>query len=234
MIGKCFFIICAVSALCAVVTGNISGLSEAVFEGCAESIELSFSLMGMMCLWCGVIEVFRKAGAVDALARALSPLLRHIFPESSNDSDIMGDIASSVAANMLGVASAATPYALSAMEKLDAKNGCSDKASNDMITLSLLGCSSISLFPTTVVTLMYSAGSKSPYSILVPVWICSAVCTAFSLVTSRLTARNRKRSNVPNTSKIRKDIPNGNAVVSRGSRAPRRGRASHGVGEELL
>jgi len=234
MLGKCFFVLCLVSVVCAFFTGNVAELSQAVFDGCRDSVELCLSLLGMMCLWCGVIEVFRDAGALRFLSRLTAPLLRHIFPDCADDEELMGDITSSVTANMLGVASAATPYALRAMEKLDKLYGGDSAAGDDMVTLALLGCSSISLFPTTVVTLMYSAGSKSPYSILVPVWICSAVCTAFSLVTSRLTARNRKRSNVPNTSKIRKDIPNGNAVVSRGSRAPRRGRASHGVGEELL
>lgn len=193
MLGKCFFIICAASAVCAVITGNTSALSEAVFEGCRDSVELSFSLMGMMCLWCGVMEVFREAGLVRRLARLLRPILRRIFPSCADDADVMGDIASSVAANMLGIAGAATPYAISAMEKLDLKNGGEKRASDDMVTLSLLGCSSISLFPTTVVTLRHAAGSTSPYSILVPVWICSAVCTVFTIAMSRMTASDKKR-----------------------------------------
>lgn len=190
MLGKCFFLICAVSAVCAVVTGNTAGLSEAVFEGCRDSVELSLSLMGMMCLWCGVMEVFREAGLVGALARALRPLLGRIFPSCADDADVMGDIASSVAANMLGVSGAATPYAISAMEKLDLKNGGDARASDDMVTLSILGCSSISLFPTTIVTLRHAAGSVSPYAVLVPVWICSAVCTVFAVSIARLTAKD--------------------------------------------
>ncbi len=191
MIGKCFFWICSVSMVCSVITGNTSKLASAVFDGCADSIELSLSLLGMMCLWCGVIEVFRDAGFVGALARRLSFILKRLFPDCADDSDIMGDIASSVAANMLGVSSAATPFALSAMEKLDKRNGCGDTASDDMVTLSLLGCSSVSLFPTTVVTLRYAAGSESPYAILVPVLICSVICTSFTMLLSRLTAKNK-------------------------------------------
>ena len=194
MLGKCFFIICAFSGICAVITGNTAELSSAVFEGCRDSVELSFSLMGMMCLWCGVIEVFREAGFVGKLARLLRPVLRRLFPGCADDDSIMGDIASSVAANMLGVVGAATPYAISAMEKLDRKNTEVQRASDDMVTLSLLGCSSISLFPTTVVTLRHTAGSTAPYAILVPVWICSALCTAFAMVLSRLTATEPRRT----------------------------------------
>ena len=229
MIGKCFFSICAVSAVCAVIKGNTAALSEAVFEGCAESIRLSLSLMGMMCLWCGVIEVFREAGAVKALAKFLSPVLKRIFPSSSDDSELMGDIASSVAANMLGVASAATPFALAAMEKLDEKNGRGDTACDDMVTLSVLGCSSISLFPTTVITLRHAAGSSAPYAILVPVWICSAACTATSLILARLTAKGdgkrRKRKEMQVDSY-------GDAVVAGHSRSPAVCRSAYGKEQE--
>lgn len=232
MIGKCFFWLCSVSVVCAFLTGNTSALSEAVFEGCRDSVELSFSLMGMMCLWCGVIEVFREAGVVRALASFLSPVIRRIFPDSADDDDIMGDIASSVAANMLGVASAATPYALSAMEKLDRAYGKDSAPGDDMVTLAVLGCSSISLFPTTVVTLRHAAGSAAPYAILVPVWICSAVCTAFSLTLSRLTARRKRK--VRRAHKERRLSSNGKAVVSCDPRGPAVRRDRHGTGEKLL
>lgn len=193
MLGKCFFWMCSAAGVCALVTGNTAELGDAVLEGCRRSAELSFSLLGMMCLWCGVLEVLKSAGALGVLARILTPLLRRIFPESGEDEDIMSDVAGSVAANMLGVASAATPYALSAMEKLDKKNGMSASASGDMVTLSLLGCNSVSLFPTTIITLLHGAGSRDPYKIIVPVWICSAICTSFSLLLARLTDIRRAR-----------------------------------------
>lgn len=196
MIEKCFFALALVSVVCACATGNISSLGEAVFEGCAKSTETVVSLVGAMCLWCGVLEVFRVSGATSTLAKALSPILRVIFPSASEDDDVMGDISCAIAANILGVSSAATPYALSAMEKLDARNGFSKYASDDMVSLSLLGCGSISLFPTTVITLRHAAGSCAPYDVLVPVWLCSAACMTFSLVLSRLSGRSRRGERV--------------------------------------
>lgn len=222
MLGKCFFVICTLSVVCAFFTGNVTALSGAVFEGCASAVEVSFSLLGMMCLWCGVMEVFRDAGITDAIARILAPLLCRIFPDSADDSELMGDIASSVTANLLGVSGAATPYALRAMERMDKKQGSDTTASDDMVTLSLLGCGSISLFPTTVITLRHSAGSVAPYDILVPVWICSAVCMTFSVCISRLSARRTKKIE-------RKGLSNGNAVVSGASRTSHRRGNAHGV-----
>lgn len=194
MLGKCFFWLCAVAGAVGTANGNFAQLGEAVLDGCRRSVELTVSLLGMMCLWCGVLEVLKRAGVLDALSRCLAPVLRRIFPESGGEREVLRDIAGSVAANMLGVSSAATPYALSAMEKLDRRNAFSERASDDMVTLSLLGCSSVSLFPTTVITLLHGAGCRNAYGIILPVWLCSAVCTAFSLLLARLTRQKRSSS----------------------------------------
>lgn len=195
MLGKCFFIICIVSAAASIYTGNLSALSDAVLEGAARGVELSISMAGMMCLWCGIMEVFRKAGALEKLSRLLSPLLKRIFPRAFSTGVGKDEIIAAVSANMLGLSSAATPFALKAMEKLDAANDTPHRASDDMVTLALLGCSSVSLFPTTVIALRHSAGSAEPYSVVIPIWICSALCTAAALLLCRLTQRkDRSRS----------------------------------------
>ena len=189
MLGKCFFIICIISVAAAVYTGNVTALSDAVLEGAARGVELTISMAGMMCLWCGIMEVLRAAGVLDKLSRLLSPLLRHVFKDAFDSGEGKDEMIAAVSANMLGISSAATPFALKAMEKLDAVNPTPHIASDDMVTLAILGCSSVSLFPTTIVTLRHSAGSATPYSVVVPIWICSVLCTAFALLMCRLTRR---------------------------------------------
>ena len=151
-------------------------------------------MLGMMSLWCGVIEVLKEAGALRLLTRILSPLIKRLFPLASAHGVATDEITSSVAANMLGVVGAATPFAIKAMEKLDSVNDDPRTASDDMVTLSVLGSSSISILPTTIITLRHAAGSTAPYSIIIPVWICSAVCTVFGMVLSRLTAKAKETS----------------------------------------
>lgn len=193
MLGKCFFVICIISVIASACTGNISALSDAILEGAERGIELTLSMAGMMCLWCGVMEVFRQAGALDRLSRLLSPLLKRIFPDAFSKGIGKDEIIATVSANMLGIASAATPFALKAMEKLDEANANPSIASDDMVTLAALGCSSISLFPTTVIALRHSAGSAAPYDVVVPIWICSLVCTASVFLLCRLTRIQGRR-----------------------------------------
>ena len=189
MLGRCFFIICIISVASSICTGNVSALSNAVLEGAAQGVKLTISIAGMMCLWCGIMEVFRAAGVLEKFSLLLSPLLKRIFPRAFETGAGKEEIIAAVSANMLGISSAATPFALKAMEKLDSVNDVPHKASDDMVTLAVLGCSSISLFPTTVITLRHSAGSAAPYSVVVPIWICSFICTVSVLLLCRITRK---------------------------------------------
>ena len=191
MLGKCFFIICIISVSASAYMGNVSLLSDAILDGAASGITLSLSLAGMMCLWSGVMEVLRAAGVMDKLSAILAPLLKRIFPRAFSTGVAKNEIIATVSANMLGISSAATPFALKAMEKLDAVNETPHIADDDMVTLAVLGTSSVSLFPTTVIALRHSAASAAPYSVVVPIWICSALCAAAVLFLCRLTRRRR-------------------------------------------
>lgn len=188
MLGKCFFVLCAVSVLCSLLTGNITQLSNAVIDGAAASVDLTIKLAGNMCLWCGIMEVLRKAGAIEKLSRLLSPILRKVFPDAWKNDCAKEEITAAISANMLGIGNAATPFALEAMNKLQSQNPDKSTATADMITLAILGTSSVNLLPTTLIALRRSAGSAAPFSIIIPIWICSAMCALFGIFLSRASA----------------------------------------------
>lgn len=208
MLGKCFFVICALSVGCAAFTGNLGELAGAAVDGAARGVTLSLSMLGMMCLWCGVMEVLRDSGAIGLLSRLLRPILSRLFPEAFRNGVGDEEITASVAANMLGIANAATPFALAAMEKMDRGNDDPAAATDDMVTLAVLGSSSISLIPTTIITLRRAAGSAAPFSIIVPVWITSFICAAAGMLLCRLAAavggRGRRRASGEERAAVRR------------------------------
>ena len=87
MLGKCFFIMCLASVFCAVYNGSFTDISNAVIDGAAASVDLTLALAGNMCLWCGIMEVLRKAGIIGKFSKILSPLLRHVFPDAWKKGD---------------------------------------------------------------------------------------------------------------------------------------------------
>lgn len=182
MLGVCFFILCAASVICALCTGTMAAVSGAAIDGAARAVQLIISLAGMSALWSGVMAVLREAGMIGGVSRLLSPLLRHVFPDAWQDADAREEITAAVSANILGIGNAATPLALRAMGRMQAMNPYPEKASDDMIMLTVLAVSSPSLLPTTLIALRHAAGSAEPYAIIVPVWIVSCTCAAAAVL----------------------------------------------------
>lgn len=193
MLGKCFSVLTLISFVFAIFLGNTEAVAVGAIDGAAAAIKTVISLSGMMCLWCGIMNVFRKAGLVEKLSRLLSPVLSLIFPTAFKTGNAKEEITGAVSANLLGIGNAATPFALSAMKKMD-ENHKKTVATDDMIMLTVLAASPVTLLPTTLITLRRAAGSVYPYKIIIPVWIGSFVTCVFAVILCRLCAavRNRK------------------------------------------
>ena len=186
MLGRIVGVIAILAVFFAIVCGNMTALAPAVLDGASDAVTLTVSLTGMMCLWCGVLRVLKEAGAIRALTRMIKPLLRLFFPQAAKYPDIAEDVAANLAANLLGVGNAATPLALSAMKKLKAVSEEGERASPDMITLAVMNTASFSLVPSTVLTLLRSAGASDPFAVVLPIWVTSSLTALLALTFGRL------------------------------------------------
>ena len=97
----------------------------------------------------------------------------------------MEEICANLAANLLGVGNAATPMALRALEKMQKNNPQKDVATGDMITLTVLNTCSVTLIPSTLLALRRAAGASRPFEVVLPIWICSALCATLALLLCR-------------------------------------------------
>ena len=91
-------------------------------------------------------------------------------------------------ANLLGIGNAATPLALAAMKKLDGEAD-SEYATDDMIMLTLTSVAPVSIVHTTLIALRKAGGSSSPYSVMVPVWICSVLTFILTVSAAKIFSR---------------------------------------------
>lgn len=185
MLGKCFAVICIISIIFAIFTGNISVISESVITGASKSVNLVFSLIGIMALWNGILNVLKEAGFIEKLSRLLRPILKLIFPKSFKENIATEEITACVSANVLGISNAATPLAIKAIEKMNEKEK-SSVANADMITLAILGCCSFNLVPTTIIAIRTALGATITYELIVPVWICSGICCIIGIFLARI------------------------------------------------
>ncbi len=184
MIGKIFCVLVSISFVYGAATDRMTELSAAVVEGAESAIELSLSLLGVMCLWSGAVSVLESIGAVRIISSLIRPIICLVYPSARADGYAADCIASNFAANFLGLGNAALPTGIRAMEAL-AKN-CGERASPDMMTFAVMNTVPFQLLPTTLCALRASAGADEPFSILVPIWISSAVTMVFAAVVCRV------------------------------------------------
>ncbi len=192
VIGKIFGILCVISFGFGLYSDNLDKIGNAVVESAGGAVELTVSLVGIMCLWNGIMSVAKESGFIDRMARIMSPILKFLFPDSYKKKNGIGEIAASISANIFGIGNAATPLALKAMEKMQENNSDKTKATDDMIMFTVLGTASFDFFPTTLIALRKAANSANPFEIIVPVWICSFFTALFAVLLVKIYITARK------------------------------------------
>lgn len=184
-----FALLFTAALLFAAFTGNMKGFTDGLFGGVKTAVDVAIGLTGVLALWLGLVKILEKAGAVDAIARWLSPVMRLIFPGLPKDHPAIAAMTLNIAANMLGLGNAATPLGLKAMEELEKLNPKQGIASDPQALFIAINTANVTLVPATVIALRAAAHSNAPADILLPSLIASGCATIGAIITSRVLAR---------------------------------------------
>jgi spore maturation protein A len=184
------FLLLLVAALVAgAVTGNVKAVGQGALDGAANGVTLALGLIGVMALWLGLLKIAEKAGLVEKLARIFRPIFRPLFPGVPDGHPAISAMVLNIAANMLGLGNAATPFGLKAMEELDKLNENKGTATNAQALFLAMNTACIQLIPTTVLAMRVAARSKDPAEILVPTAICTVIAFTVAVVVAKLLER---------------------------------------------
>lgn len=173
--------------LCGLATGSGPAVAKAALDGAAAGVELCLSMMGVLCLWMGVMEVMERSGIARGLSKLLRPAIGWLYPDFSKDKKVMDAVSANLSANLLGLGNAATPLGLEASRLMAERTP--GVASDGLCMLVVCNTASFQLIPTTVASLRAAAGSTNPFDILPAVWLASAVSITVGVTASRLFAR---------------------------------------------
>ena len=172
-------------------SGRLDAVAAAALEGAQAAIQLSISMVGVLCLWSGVMEVMNVCGLSAGLARAFRPPLRRLLPAACRDTETLAAVSANVSANLLGLGNAATPLGIRAACRM--ARGCGGVASDELCLLVVLNTASIQLLPATIASVRSAAGCRTPFDILPAVWLSSILSVAAGLIAAALLSR-RERS----------------------------------------
>ena len=161
----------------AILTGNVEKVNNAVFEYTEIAVNLTITLLGMMCLWNGLMEIANNTKFINTTNRLLNPMVNFLFPNIKDNKKIHEEISLNIIANMLGLGNAATPLGLKAMSSMQEQNENKERLTDEMALFIILNTASIQIIPTTVIGIRMAMGSAQPTKIIFAVWF-STICAA--------------------------------------------------------
>lgn len=182
-----------ISFIFGVINGKLDAVVSAMLSSSQKAVEVAISLIGIMAFWLGIMKIAQKSGLIEAFSKLISPIVRLIFNELPKNHPAISDIALNFSANAMGLANAATPFGIKAMEDLQEENvnkgGDKTVATNSMCTFLGMNTAGFQLVPTTVLAILIAGGAKNPTEIILPTMIVTSIAFISAIVISKLLER---------------------------------------------
>ncbi len=181
MLNGIFIVLILGSVAVAAFTGRMTEVNQAGIDSARGAVTIAIGLIGMMALWLGFMRILRDAGLMQAIAHGLAPVMRRLFPSIPPDHPAMGAMIMNLAANILGLGNAATPFGLKAMRELDSLNTRKGVSTDAMALFLAINTSGVAVMPLGVIAIRASLGSENAAGIFVPS-ILATMCSTVAAV----------------------------------------------------
>ena len=191
------------------LTGRMEAVTEAALESAKEAVTLCITMVGVMSLWVGLMEIATQAGIIAKLNRLLDPVLSFLFPAIPKEHKAREYISTNIIANILGLGWACTPAGLKAMEELKELHiqNCKRKyplqweeratcASKEMCIFLVINISSLQLIPVNMIAYRSQYGSLKPAAIIAPAILATTISTVVGVIFALIMARRDKRADI--------------------------------------
>jgi spore maturation protein SpmA len=189
MLNAIFLIVVLFSILLAAATGRMNQLNMAVFDQAKAAVTLSINLVGVMAFFLGLMKVAEDAGLLRVIAKIVGPVMRRLFPGVPANHPAMSAMILNIAANMLGLANAATPFGIKAIEELETLNSRKGTATNAMVLFLAINTAGLAILPSGVAALRASLGSQDPWGIWMSTLFASGCATIVGVTAATVLSR---------------------------------------------
>jgi len=187
-----FAFLITISIIFGFVNGRLEDVTNAMLSSAQKAVSIALALAGIMAFWLGIVKIAQKSGLIDVFSKIISPVLRLIFNEIPKGSPAFSNIALNFSANALGLANAATPFGIKAMENLkdEALKQGEDRetASNSMCIFLGMNTACFQLIPASVIAILVSSGAKNPAEIILPTLIVTSIAFVSAIIFAKLLA----------------------------------------------
>lgn len=192
MVNKLWAFFIIIGIIFCIVNNKLDVLNNEILNSAKVSFDIILKIFPVMALWLGIMNIAKVSGLLEKMAKLISPILKIIFPDIPKNHESLSLIASNMVVNMFGMGNAATPFGLKAMKSLQTLNNKKDTASRSMITFLVLNTSSITLIPTTVISLRMMHNSNNPNEIILACILATLVSAIGGLIVDRIFSKRYK------------------------------------------
>ena len=184
-----FIFLLLISLLCAIINGTMQETLDAIIKSSQKAVEISFSLIGIMAFWLGIVNIAKNSGLMELFSKLIKKPLLKIFPDLKNNNEALTNITLNISANALGLMNAATPFGIKAMEEMQEKNQNKEQATNSMCTLLAINTAGFQIVPAVVIAILSANGMENPSQIIIPTLIVTSIAFLSALIFSKVLER---------------------------------------------
>lgn len=193
MLNYIWAIMIIIGVIYGALTGNIKAVSNAALNSAGEAVSLCITMMGVMSLWVGLMQIAQTSGLIRKMTDGIQPFMSFMFPRIPKEHAAREYISTNIIANVLGLGWACTPAGLKAMEalaQLERERGnpeyTGDKkirsASREMCTFLILNISSLQLIPVNMIVYRSQYGSANPTAVIAPALVATCLSTVAAVI----------------------------------------------------
>ncbi|MGV8146011.1 MAG: nucleoside recognition domain-containing protein [Alkaliphilus sp.] len=182
-----FMILCGIFV--AIFTGEINVINEALLIDTQEAVVFAISLIGVMSVWLGLMNIAKKSGLINVLVKTMHPITNFLFPSIPSNHPAISAALMNMIANMFGAGNSATALGIKAMKEFQTLNSNKNKASHAMCMFLVINMSSIQLIPLTVLKIRTDAGSVQPADIIITSLFATFVSTIVGILVCKTLER---------------------------------------------
>lgn len=181
-----FYFLIVISVVVGAINGKLQDVVNSIMSGAELSVKIAFSLIGIMAFWLGIMRIAEKSGLIAFISKFLRPITKVLFNELPPDSPAIGDVAMNFTANAFGLANAATPFGIKAMEELQKENDNKTTATNSMCLFLGMNTAGFQLIPTTVLAVLVGIGYKNPTEIIAPTLLVTTIAFVSAIIMAKI------------------------------------------------
>lgn len=192
MINKIFVFIFLIGLLYAGITSRADIVITELLTAPKKAFFLFVEIYVLLIFWGGILEICKDSGLLKLISSWIIFIIHPLFKKIDKDDVALQYISMNLLANFLSMGSAATPFGLEAMKRLDELNNHSDVASNEMITFLLVNTSGLCLIPTTLIAIRNEYQSTNPVIIVPYILMISIIITALAIIMDKVVRKYAK------------------------------------------